>query len=412
MIRKLRWKFTLVAVASISIVLIALVLGINIFYSSSTQAGQDSMLRLITANDGILPRKMPRENGKLIKNINFTPEAPFDTRYFSIWTDAGGNVLDVHMEHIAAISGERAEEIIGRIADGKSEYGIIDNYRYLRSADGDRLLYVFLDIARQQMARRNLVRISLLLTAAAIFAAFILAYAFSGTAVASTVKNMEAQKRFITDASHELKTPLTAISAYKNMLKEELPEDRRITGMEAETKRLNNLVVNLVELSRWDEEKPLVKADNFSVTDALWDVAEPYKGIAVGKNRDIVIDIEEDMDSYGDEIAIQRAFSLLLENAIRHSVENSIIHVNACKRKQKIEIDVINECEPDLKIDLNRIFDRFYRPDESRSRQSGGNGVGLSIVKAIVNAHGGAVKADRPGENTIRFRIILKAVQK
>jgi len=196
------------------------------------------------------------------------------------------------------------------------------------------------------------------------------------------------------------------------MLKEELPEDRRITGMEAETKRLNNLVVNLVELSRWDEEKPLVKADNFSATDALWDVAEPYKGIAVGKNRDIVIDIEDDMDTYGDEIAIQRAFSLLLENAIRHSTEDSIIHVNAYRKKQKIEIDVINECEPDLKIDLNRIFDRFYRPDESRSRQSGGNGVGLSIVKAIVNAHGGAVKADRPAENTIRFGIILKAVQK
>ena len=407
MIRKLRWQFIGGAVGAISIVLIILVLGINITQRLSTRSGQDRLLDFIAENGGELRRPGIRRRPPETFSFRITDETPFETRYFVIRTDSEGNIRETNLENIAAITGNDSQYYIDKAESAGTVRGTIDRYRFCKAVDADETLYIFLDIGRQQFSARNLLVISLILTAAAIAAAFVIAYFYSNRVIARTVRGIESQKRFITDASHEMKTPITAISAYANVLGLENAENEWIQGIHRETKRLSGLVNNLVELSRWDENEELVRNEAFSLTDSLWDTVTPYQNMAAGAGLRLEVDIEDGLEAYGDEASFQKAISAILDNALKYSLPESIVSVRAYRKKRSICIDAENACSLDSETELNKLFERFYRADPSRSRESGGNGVGLSIARAIIEAHGGTVSAFFSSPGIICFRILL-----
>lgn len=221
------------------------------------------------------------------------------------------------------------------------------------------------------------------------------------------MKNLEQQKRFITDAGHELKTPITSIATSADIAAMEHEGDEWIDNIRRQAARLTKLVGDMVALSRLDEETPFPEKSRFSLSEAAWEIAEPLAHLAKAKGKQYSQNIEEDLTFFGDRDAIQRLISILLDNAVRYSDEGGEIRLLIYRRRGKVCIEVMNTCIfPDIP-DRDRLFDRFYRPDESRSAATGGTGIGLSMVRAIAKTYGGKATVQSIDGSRICFRVVL-----
>ena len=143
------------------------------------------------------------------------------------------------------------------------------------------------------------------------------------------------------------------------------------------------------------------------MSNAAWEIVEVYKPQAKGKGKNFEVDIADDVSMVGEKAAVQQMLSVLLDNAIRYSDENGDIRFTLAKKKSRIIIEVFNTCQFDTPPDTDRLFDRFYRPDSSRSTETGGTGVGLAIAKAVAGTHGGTIKANCPSGKTMTITIVL-----
>ena len=236
---------------------------------------------------------------------------------------------------------------------------------------------------------------------------FILVYIFSSQAVAPVVESLEKQKRFITDAGHELKTPLAVISANVDVLEIESGKSEWTTSIKNQVSRMNGLVKNLLTLSRMDEERMHVVFSDFDMSKTVKDTAISFEALATSKGKKYQMDIEDDIHITGDKNAINQLASLLLDNAMKYSSENGSIHVLLNKGNKYITFEVSNTCDSIPSGNLDRLFDRFYRADSSRARETGGYGIGLSVARAIANSHGGSIEALRDGDKIIRFVVTI-----
>lgn len=409
MLKRLRWKFTLAATLAVTIVLACIVTGINLVYRHVTVAGVDRLLSVIAENDGAIPPYAPLEQDRRQEPWGFqmTPETRFETRFFVVWENADENRANKQMDFIAAVTGEDAETFYGKAAASGRDAGFIGQYRFRRAEGENGGFIVFLDCNRQLRSVRNLQRVSAIVTLAALLAAFALIWLLSGKAIEPTAKGIERQKRFITDASHELKTPITVIRSYADVLCMEGGENEWALGIQKESRRLSRLVSDLVLLSRWDEEEPVTERRAFDLSRALWDTMTPYRNLAEAKGKRLDANIEEGLTLEGDEGAIQTAIATLLENAVQYSLPDSVIEFHAWREKRRLLLRLSNRCAMTEGFEISRLFDRFYRADTSRARSSGGNGIGLSIARAIFEAHGGKISAHMEEKDAIRFEITL-----
>ncbi|MBR4425911.1 MAG: HAMP domain-containing histidine kinase [Oscillospiraceae bacterium] len=406
MLRRLRWKFIGTAMLAVLIVLTLLVSGINLAYRSISIDGLDHMLDMIAANQGRIPENVP---GTAPWGFRMTPETPFETRFFLVRRMAGGEDVAVQTDYIASVSAEDAETYLRQALAAGQTRGFVAQYRFLRVQEADGTVFVFLDSSRQLQAFRTLLLISSLITCAALCLTFFLVWLLSSRVIRPTLRSIESQKRFITDASHEIKTPLTVISSYADVMCMEDEQNEWARGIQKESHRLAQLVADLVLLSRWDEEEPIRETRRFDLSRAIWDTVTPYKHLAEAGGMRFSVQIAEGLQLEGDEGAIQTALSTLLENAVKYSLPDSEIHLTAEKLKRSVSIQVSNACALPEDLELERLFDRFYRADPSRSRDSGGAGVGLSIARAILEAHGGKIAASREAGDRVLFRITLPA---
>lgn len=411
MLKRLRWKFTGTAMLSVFIVLALLVGGINLVYRQVALRGLDDMLEMIAANQGRIPAPAPAPGNARPApwGPQITPETPYDTRFFVVWADPSSDQARVQMDFIASVSGKDAEAICAAAAAAGTKTGFVEHYRFLRVEEQDNTVYIFLDSSRQLQTFRNLLLISLLISFAALCLTFLLVWLLSGRAIRPTVRSIESQKRFITDASHEIKTPLTVISSYADVMCMEDEGNEWAQGIRKESHRLSRLVSDLVLLSRWDEEAPIRETRRFDLSRAVWDTITPYKNLAEAKGKAFSVRVADGLMLDGDEGAMQTALSTLLENAVQYALPESEISVTADKIKRSVGIEVSNRCVLPENLELDRLFDRFYRADPSRSRDSGGTGVGLSIARAIIEAHGGKITAARAEGDRIVFHITLPA---
>ena len=163
----------------------------------------------------------------------------------------------------------------------------------------------------------------------------------------------------------------------------------------------------MVALSRLDEDTPFPAKARFSVSEAAWEAAEPFAVLAKAKEKNYSQSIEENLTLYGDKDAIQRMISILLDNAVRYSDDGGGIQMRIYRRRGKVCIEVSNTCDLPGVSDLDRVFDRFYRLDESRSAETGGTGIGLSMVRAIAETHGGRATVESADGKEICFRVVL-----
>ena len=409
MLKRLRWKFTGMAMLAVFIVLTLLVGGINLAYRHISINSLDHMLEIIASNHGRVPEYAQGNVPPSPWGFEMTPETPFETRFFIVMDSEAGEGIRTQTDFVASVSGKDAEAYYAKASASNRQAGFVGQYRFLRAEESNGTVFFFLDSSRQLQAIRNLLLISSLITFAALCLTFLLVWLLSGRVIQPTVRSIESQKRFITDASHEIKTPLTVINSYADVMCMDDEANEWAQGIRKESRRLSQLVSDLVLLSRWDEEAPFREKQRFDLSRAIWDTVTPYKNLAEAKGKRFSLQIADGLSLDGEESAIQTALSTLLENAVQYALQGSEILVSAEKVKRSACIEISNACELPPDLELDRLFDRFYRADPSRSRDSGGTGVGLSIARAIIEAHGGKIAVGREPEGRILFRISLPA---
>ena len=215
---------------------------------------------------------------------------------------------------------------------------------------------------------------------------------------------MEKQKRFITDASHELKTPLTIMNANVEVLEIENGENEWLTSIKNQISRLTDMTKKLTLMSKMDESNNIYEFTDFDISKVLKDTIDDFSSLSSTKDKKITTSIDDDIIFNGNSELVSELFHILLENAYKYSEED--IDISLKKDNKNIVIEFSNRADvPDGSLDY--LFDRFYRMDASRNSTTGGNGIGLSIAKSIVDINHGVITANG-SNNVITFKIIFK----
>ncbi len=404
MITKLRHKFIAIAMCSTALVLTVIMTGINIANYINVCRNADMRITMIEEDKGHLPKKPgPRDD-----RHDLSPEAAFDTRFFTVTLLSDGNVSMIDTGKIAAISSEEAAAYATSLFTKQKTSGFVDCYRYKFVQTDDRSsMYIFVNCERELNTFETFLVASVGISLAGLFLVFVLVFVFSRLAVKPVTESYEKQKRFITDASHEIKTPLTIIDANTEVLEMTNGENQWTQSTRKQIARLTSLTEKLVFLSRMDEDSTRLKMADFSISDAVTDAAEPFCSLAASRGKTLTLDIEEDLTCHGNEASIRQLISLLLDNAIKYSTENGQVLLSFHRRNRNLVLTVYNTADGITPGRHNELFERFYRPDASRNQSTGGHGIGLSVAYAIVCAHKGKISAKSEDGKSLLLTVIL-----
>ena len=405
MLSKMRRRFIASAMAAMGAVTLVLLVAVNLWnYTITTDRLDDTIDALMTTGQepysGSSSFTLPDIFG------SDSPETKYMTRYFAVVYDSDGDALRVFSDYIATVSAQQALYYASDALSTGHMQGYYGDYRYCVKSGAAASAVIFLNASPEQQSMKTLLTVSLMVAAASLLLGFALVAAFSKKAIAPYVRNMELQKQFITDAGHELKTPLTSISTSADVLKMENGDNEWVDNIQKQTVRMSKLVKNLVTLSRLDEGVPLPDMTEFSLSDAAWEAAEPFTMRAKAQGKSFSQSISPGLAMKGDMAAVQQLISILLDNAFKYSDENGEILLSLYPQHKNNIIEVYNTCPPDSLGDIDRFFDRFYRADSSR-KYDGGTGIGLAIAKATAQALGGSINAETADGRSIVFKVIL-----
>lgn len=406
MIRALRRRFLLIAMASLAGTLALLCLAINLGYRHMVTQRADAAVEMLHQTGGAFQIPDAPVDPAAHGGFQVTPETPFETRYFIVHLTENREVTEVDAEHIAALDRQMVVEWVGDILDGGKHSGYTSYYRYGVFAEpGGGSTIVVLDCFLQLQGAGGVLRISLLAAGVCLLTVFLLLL-LSRRVTRPFVENLERQRQFVTDASHELKTPLAIISANTGLLSASLGENQWLESTRAQVGRLDRLIQNLIELARTEEALPDEAAAPVPLGRVAERALEDFRPLAeaAGKTLDGRIEPELVLPSVEDNLA--RLCALLLDNAVKYCDEGGAIRLTLARRGRWAVLSVSNPCARLDAAQLPRLFDRFYRADSSRARSSGGYGIGLSTARAIVARHHGRLTARLSG-GTVTFTAVL-----
>ena len=412
MIYRLQRKFILISTVAVLSV-IALVFGVILVLNiTSMNRNMDILADRVSEGGGrfpgslgemIPPDKIPPRNEQ---NFDFiTPETPFSTRHFTVFFDKKGMVDQTFTESIYAIDEDTAIEYAEKVMDDGEERGWISNYRYkvFSTEMGYGVVFVDGSMSRSAMMQSMTIAGIVLLGCAALV--LILIFLLSKKAVKPIAESYEKQKQFVTDANHELKTPLTLILANLDIAEAELGKNEWLDDIRSEGHRMAELVNQLVALSRMDEEGQQMNITEVSFGDLVADTVSEFEPLAKDRGKALTASIDKEITYLGDEALLHRLVGILMDNAIKYCDQGGEINV-MLHRGRRIVLTVENTYAAVSELELNRLFDRFYRADKAR-KFTGGYGVGLSMAKAIVEKHKGEIFAYKKDSTHIGFKIIL-----
>lgn len=400
---KLRKKFIYFSVGIIAIVLLSIMAFVNVTNFYNLKRSSDELLKTLVENNGVMPSFKLNDNSKEEKTVYLKN---FSNRFFTVKTDNKKNVITVNTDDVFFTSASEAVEYAKDVLSSGKSRGYYGGFKYVVENTENGKLIAFVDVVKDfdvfYSNLGNSVVISFFVLGFVTFFSFVL----SKKAVAPMVQAYEKQNAFITDASHELKTPLAIINTSADVLEMESGESKWTGNIHKQVNRLNGLIGNLISLTKLEESDDLDRLE-FSLSDTLDDCVMDVKDYALSLDKNIVTDIEKDISFKGDEKLIRQVIGILLDNAIKYAREKSDINVKLTKQNKKIVFTVENESD-NLEIkNYNILFERFYRADSSRNSKTGGYGIGLSIAQSIVLKHKGKISADSFDGERIVFTVKL-----
>ena len=413
MTKTLRMKFIVTAMTAVSILLILLIGGINIANFSVNERMTRDFLKVLAENGGSLSDREPpdelKERPADLFRFQENGRQPAPMEYFWAETDGAGMVVSCDVSHMSSFTVKEAEAYIGRIAVLNQPWGRDDGMRYFisESESGKGNLVVVADISNQLRSELRVLLLSLAAGAAGWFFMLILISLLSGRAVRPIVENMEKQKRFITDAGHEIKTPRAIIMANTDALELHQGETKWSRNIRGQTERLSGLMQNLLTLSRMDEGTAETLMSECSLSEMTRDAVAQFREPAENRGISVLCDIAENVTVTGDKVRLLQLLTILLDNAVKYAEGvTPEIRVSVSRQERTAVLRISNTCFLGQDEDPGKWFERFYRGDSARTQKSGGYGIGLSAASAIVRLHKGSVKAEYE-DGRVVFTVVL-----
>lgn len=428
MIKGLRTKFIMLSTASLLLLLVVIVTSGGILTYRELTANADAILDMLsdrmmqggqfipnTPKDDAVPKdtlpfRAPGEKGRrdFFGDRKLSPEAMYESRFFSVTMSPDGDITNINTEHIFMVDDAQAKQYADAVFQKNSVGGFIKTFRYRKIERENDICVIFLDCGRSLDTFKGSVIIDCLISFAAFLASMVILILFSKKIVRPVAESYEKQKQFISMAGHELKTPLTIISADAEVLAMELEgENEWLLDIHNQTKRMAVLTNDLLRLSRMDENREPFAMIEFPISDVVGETVQSFQTLAHSENKQIIAEITPMLSYMGDENGIRQITGILLDNAIKYSRSNEI-ELKLSKKGHNLVLSVANSAEPLTDAQLRQFFDRFYRTEQSRNSEKGGYGLGLSIAKSIVEAHKGKITASAPKEGMVQITVTLR----
>ena len=388
MFKRLRLKLTMINILITGLILGFVFLSIYLLMNNALMSDADRAMNFISMQGIVNERFNPHIARRTAQNS------------FFIIFDSQGNAA--FKSQSLSIEDEEVDSLIGKVQKLKSEKGDIkvtgETYRYKKFSliNGEFLTVVFLNIQKEKDFLAHLAMIFIIIGLASLLLIFFGSLFLADKALIPIKDAWEKQKKFIADASHELRTPLSSIQTNLEVLSDNFGksiEDREkwLNNIQSENKRMIRLVDDLLVLARADSHQEYMNRALFKLDEAVKEAIDPLSPMAAKKEIDIRTSIENSINFIGDESRIKQLIVILLDNAIKYSVQNGLIEVKLEDSQSNAIISVKDTGERISDEDKLKIFERFYRVDKARSRESGGSGLGLSIAKWIVTEHDGTI---------------------
>ena len=401
MFKSLRRKFITTAVGSVAVVIAILAIALNFINYYKLEERIDTTLLDASKSQALI--KIFAEDGDdliITKNSSSTT----DYNGFSIAkVDDSGRIIKTYRDDTLIPNQDALQsKVIEALKEGKTS-GFIGSYRFLKAETNVGSLILFLNCQRELDSQHSFEKNSLLISIGVIASVFVLIVLVSKRVIAPIQETYIKQKQFITGASHELKTPLAIISSNADVLEMMNGDSKWTQNIHNQVDRLTSLVNSLVVFSRM-EEKDTVERTRFDLTNALESRIEDFNELADFQKKNIVTDIDPDLYYFGEEASIVQLMDILLENAIKYAPEDSGISVSLKKNRKYAILKVSNKATVQ-KGDLSKVFERFYRLDESRNSAIKGYGIGLSMAQLIAEKHKETILAYAPEDGIFKIEV-------
>lgn len=346
-------------------------------------------------NDKKRPPVPLKEDDKKRKN-------DINPRLITIERDSNGNIIN--SEEILILYSNYSEDLLFDSNNLDSIYNIsISGFKYrcinFSLKDNDNISYVQLlvNVDSENNSLNNLINVLIIGSIIVLAVSIIASYFISRRTLNPIIESYRKETEFVQNASHELRTPLTIIQAKQELLLQEpnskiIDKSNDINISLQETRRLNKLIKELMILAKSDSNKYKLEKENVNIDKLIEEILNPYIEL-YSADRKIKLDLNNKKDYELDKDKISELLIILFDNAIKYTKEKDSITVKTFEENKKLVIQVIDTGIGISDESIDKIFDRFYREDKSRSRETGGNGLGLSIADIIVSSHGGTIKA-------------------
>lgn len=410
--KKMRLKMIGIVFASVVAAFMVMTIILVMCFGAYRNRQADQITAMISENNGTVPQlkdyKQQQKNSQAFERYfnNYNEDSSYRTRFFRVFLDEDKKVTNVNMDHIAAVDVKKAVRMTKMAMLRRGKVGLVGSYRYRKEyKDGQVRSIIFLDCKENQsfyhLAVTITITVSTLLTCL-ITVIFAIA---SKRAVRPFEINSNRQKQFITDASHELKTPLAIISANAEVLQYKGDGNEWTQNIIDQTKHMGKLINQLLVLAKLDEVQEKSEKQEADLKLLLEETIEPFEEVATQKKVTLKLHLEEGVTIRVNREQIAQLVSILTENAAKYVNDGGKIVWRLTKTQHGAVLVVKNTTEKELP-DTKRMFDRFYRSDSSRSSKTGGQGIGLSIAKKIVDSHKGSITA-KAGDGMVTFRVSL-----
>lgn len=435
MVKQLQKKFIISAMLAVTILLVVLIGGINVFNYLTTSNDNDRLMEMLcysfetstkwnadTTDNTQSPQSIngtqkntaadisgsqnnpdfpPQDNGTKPpddkKNNGFgrhDKNAVDSARYAAVAIDKNGNIIRTDVTHISSLTEDEVTAITEALKNTASGTGTYSGFLYriseTKRAEGK--VIILLDNGMQISSFFTVLFISV---GAGIFGwllMLLLVILLSKKTIAPVARSIEKQKQFVTNAGHEIKTPLAIILANTDAMELHNGENKWSKNIRAQTLRLSGLMQNLLMLAKMDESSAKLPMCSFDISTAAEDTVNAFIEPAALKGVMIEQDIQKGLQLNGNHDSIVQLITVLLDNAVKYTESGGMIRAKLSGNDKNITLSIANTCEP---IDHpEKLFDRFYRGDSARTQKNGGYGIGLSVAQAIAELHKGTITAE------------------
>lgn len=432
MIERIRKRFIHSTIASVLVALVLIMGAFNYMAFRNVRQNADMLLTLMAENGGDFPDRIPDEYKGIIGDVSdaaaiiggddnrstlnadsgigrtvnsgsiqsdryfsrVTDETPYETRYFSVILSAEGTTMAVNTGRIASVTSEQAVEYAKALRNiGSSFPGYLGTYRYRIQQVPNGTMYLFLDCTSGLYNAIYIFLLSLMIGVAALILISMLVILFSKKAIKPIAESYEKQQKFITNAGHELKTPLAIIDSCTEVLEMTDGENKWTSGIHEQVNRLSTMTAELISMAKMAESDLELNKRDLDLSELCRETWEPFGLLAEEQGFDYQLDITPDIPFFGNEQTLKQLCSILADNAIKYAVPGTTIILSLKKKGRRVNLSSNNAAENVKKGNRSEFFERFYRGDTSHSSEKKGYGIGLSMAETITELHHGRISA-------------------